>query len=293
MLRLLSKAMRPKQWAKNLFVLAGLFFDAKVIEPRPLLRSIAAFGIFCLVSGAIYLINDLADLEKDRLHPAKRRRPLASGALAPLAAQVAAGVILVASIPGAFVLDTAFGLAVVVYAALMTLYSFLLKNIVIIDVMTVAAGFVLRVFAGTAVVQVARFSPWLYVCTTLLALFIAINRRRHELVLLADGANDHRASLEEYNLHLLDDMNSLVTSTTLVSYCFYTFSAPNLPENHSMMLTVPFVVYGIFRYLYLLRIKDLGGAPEEIVLGDRPLLITLLLWGLTAGLVIYSPSLVR
>jgi len=292
MLRLLLKAMRPKQWAKNVFVFAGLFFDAKAFQLRPLLRSIAAFAIFCLISSAIYLINDLADIEKDRLHPLKRLRPIASGALSPFTAQIAAGVILAAGIPGAFLLDAVFGFTVLLYAALMILYSYVLKKIVIIDVMTVAAGFVLRVFAGSAVVQVARFSPWLYVCTTLLALFIAINKRRDELILLADSANSHRASLDEYNLPLLDDMNSLVTSATLVSYSFYTFSTPNAPD-HSMMLTIPFVVYGIFRYLYLLRIKKLGGAPEEVVLGDRPLLITLLLWGLTAGIVTYSPILLQ
>jgi len=290
-LRLLLKTMRPRQWAKNAFVFAGLFFDAKAFEPWTLLRTTIAFVAFCLVSSAIYLINDLADMEKDRVHPVKRLRPLASGALSPGVAQVAAGIILAATIPGAFLLDITFGLAVTTYAALMTLYSFVLKNIVLIDVMTVAAGFVLRVFAGTAVVRVARFSPWLYVCTTLLALFIAINRRRHELVLLSESANSHRSSLEDYNLPLLDDMNSLVTSATLVSYCFYTFSAAITPDGHSMMLTIPFVVYGIFRYLYLLRVKNLGGAPEEIALGDRPLLITILLWGLTAGVVIYAPLL--
>jgi len=287
--KFLLKAMRPKQWAKNVFVFAGLFFDAKAFQLQPLLKSCIAFATFCLVSSAIYLINDLVDVEKDRLHPVKKLRPIASGTLPPLTAQVAAGVILAVTIPAAFLLDATFGLAAIVYATLMIVYSFVLKKIVIIDVMTVAAGFVLRVFAGSAVVQVARFSPWLYVCTTLLALFIAINRRRNELVVLADCANSHRASLEEYNLPLLDDMNSLVTSATLVSYSFYTFSAPNTPGNHAMMLTIPFVVYGIFRYLYLLRVKNLGGAPEEILLGDRPFLISLLLWALTAAIVIYSP----
>jgi len=293
MLRLLFKAMRPKQWAKNVFVFAGLFFDGKVLQLRPLLRSIIAFAIFCLISSAIYLINDLADIEKDRLHPVKRHRPIASGALPPLVAQIAAGIILAASIPGALLLNSVFGLVVILYAVLMIVYSFVLKKIVIIDVMTIAAGFVLRVLAGSAAVQVSRFSPWLYVCTTLLALFIAINKRRDELILLADSANSHRATLDEYNLPLLDDMNSLVTSATLVSYCFYTFSAPNASHDHAMMLTIPFVVYGIFRYLYLLRVKKLGGAPEQVVLGDLPLLATLLLWGLTAGIVIYSPILLQ
>ena len=291
MLRQLLRAMRPKQWTKNVFVFVGVFFDGKVLHPAKLGASLLAFVAFCLVSSAIYLINDLADIEKDRLHPVKRRRPLPSGTLAPAIARAAAVILLLVTLPGSFAIDTSFGIAVALYAATMALYSFVLKNHVIIDVMAVAAGFVLRVYAGAAVVHVSRFSPWLYVCTTLGALFIAINKRRHELLLLAENANAHRASLQEYNLAFLDNMTSLVTSAALASYSFYTFSAPNLPANHSMMLTIPFLIYGIFRYLYLIHIRNLGGAPEEIVLGDRPLLISLLLWGLTAGLVIYAPIL--
>lgn len=290
-MRPLVKTMRPKQWAKNVFVFAGIFFDGKVLEISLLVKSILAFVIFCLISSAIYLINDLADIEKDRLHPTKKNRPLASGALSPRVAQAAAIIILAVSLPAAFALKIEFGLTAMLYALTMVLYSFWLKHIVIIDVMMVAAGFVLRVYGGAAVVQVSRFSPWLYVCTTLLALFIAINKRRHELVLLADGANGHRASLEEYSIPFLDEMTSLVTATALVSYSFYTFSAPNLPRNHAMMLTIPFVMYGIFRYLYLIHSKNLGGTPEDIVLGDRPLLATLFLWGLVAGIAIYAERL--
>lgn len=293
MLRALVKTMRPKQWAKNVFVFAGIFFDGRVFDMNRLLKSFAAFVIFCLISGAIYLINDLADMERDRMHPVKRNRPLASGALAPIVAQVAAALIIGVGLPCSFLLGIEFGAIAVIYTAMMILYSFVLKNIVIIDVMVVAAGFVLRVMGGAAVVQVTRFSPWLYVCTTLLALFIAINRRRHEIVLLAENADSHRAILQEYSLAFLDEMTSLVTATALIAYSFYTFSAPNLPANHAMMLTIPFVMYGIFRYLYLVRAKNLGGAPEDIVLGDRPLLITILLWGLMSGLVIYSPSLLK
>ncbi len=293
MLRALVKTMRPKQWVKNVFVFAGIFFDGRVFDVSRLLKSFAAFVIFCLISGAIYLINDLADMERDRMHPAKRNRPLASGALKPIVAQVAAALIIGVGLPCSFLLGIEFGAIIVIYTAVMILYSFVLKNIVIIDVMVVAAGFVLRVMGGAAVVQVTRFSPWLYVCTTLLALFIAINRRRHELVLLAENAENHRAILQEYSLAFLDELTSLVTATALIAYSFYTFSAPNLPANHTMMLTIPFVMYGIFRYLYLVRAKNLGGAPEDIVLGDRPLLITLLLWGLMSGIVIYSPSLLK
>ena len=291
MFRTLPRAMRPKQWAKNVFVFAGIFFDGRVFELPTLLRSVLAFLIFCLLSSAIYLINDLADLEKDRLHPTKKNRPLASGDLSPIVARVASAVIFFMAIPLSFLLEPAFGFVAVIYVLLMTLYSFALKNIVILDVMIVAAGFVLRVLGGATVVQVTRFSPWLYVCTTLIALFVAINKRRHELLLLAEEADNHRSSLQEYTPAFLDNMTSVVTATALAAYSFYTFSAPNLPSNHSMMLTIPFVMYGIFRYLYLIHAKDLGGAPEDIVLSDKPLIATILLWAFTAGVAIYSSAL--
>ncbi|MBC7236514.1 MAG: decaprenyl-phosphate phosphoribosyltransferase, partial [Chloroflexi bacterium] len=248
MFRSLLQAMRPKQWAKNVFVFAGVFFDGRILDVRRIAASMAAFALFCLLSGAVYLINDLADLERDRVHPEKRHRPLASGALPPRAAWLATVVILGVGLPLSFLLKPAFGAVALLYVAMMLAYSFYLKNLVIIDVMVIAAGFVLRVFAGTIVVAVTRFSPWLYVCTTLLALFIAINKRRHELLLLAEKANDHRSSLQEYSPRFLDDMTSLVVATLLSAYSLYTFSAPNLPANHSMMLTIPFVMYGIFRY---------------------------------------------
>jgi len=289
--RALVKTMRPKQWAKNVFIFAAVFFDGKILEPHKLLISIVAFVIFCLVSSAIYLINDLADIEKDRQHPVKRNRPLASGQLSPTVAKIAAMVMLAICLPAAFALQPLFGITTLLYAGIMVLYSYLLKQVVIVDVMTIAAGFVLRVFAGAVVVQVTRFSPWLYVCTTLLALFIAINKRRHELLLLSEGANSHRSALQEYNVAFIDDMTSMVTATALAAYMFYTFSAPNLPANHSMMLTIPFVIYGIFRYLYLIHTRNLGGAPEDIVLGDRALLIDVALWAITAGAVIYSSIL--
>jgi len=294
----LLKAMRPKQWAKNVFVFAGLFFDGKVFGPAWVGRSILAFVVFCLVSSTVYLVNDLVDIEKDRLHPTKRFRPLASGALSPSVARIAVVVLLTISTAGAFAIDLAYRLGywfagtILVYAAIMFTYSLLLKNVVIIDVMTVALGYVLRVFGGTVVVQVARFSPWLYVCTTLGALFIALNKRRHELLLLAENANGHRASLQDYSVPFLDDMTALVASSALVTYCLYTFSAPNVPGNHAMMLTIPFVIYGLFRYMYLVHNHNLGGAPEDVVLGDRPLIATFLLWALTAGIVIYGAALI-
>jgi len=287
MLTNLLKTMRPKQWPKNVFIFTALVFDEKLFTPFLLLKTVAAFILFCLTSSAVYLINDVADIEKDRQHPTKRLRPLPSGQLKPSVA-IAAGVLIpLVTLPLSFLLDLYFGFIVLAYLVTMIVYSFVLKNIVILDVLTVAAGFVLRVAAGAIVVKVERFSPWLYICTTLVALFISISRRRHELILLAENANEHRASLNEYNLPLLDEMIAVVTSTTVIAYSFYTFSAPNLPPNHAMMLTIPFVLYGLFRYLYLIHVENKGGTPEEIFLSDLPLIIDLSLWGLAVIAILY------
>ncbi|HQJ52158.1 MAG TPA: decaprenyl-phosphate phosphoribosyltransferase [Anaerolineae bacterium] len=287
MLLSLFKAMRPKQWSKNVFVLAALVFDLKLLVPEFLGKSLAAFVIFCAVSSAVYLINDLADIEKDRQHPVKRNRPLASGELSPRVAVIAALLLVGLSLPLAFWLDPEFMAIVAGYFVMMILYSFWLKQIVLIDVLTVAGGFVLRVVAGVVLVNTARFSPWLYLCMVLLALFIAISKRRHELVLLQGNANAHRSIFEDYSLPLLDDMTRMVTACTAMAYSLYTFSAPNLPQNHAMMLTTPFVYYGLFRYMYLVHIKNEGGEPEDLVLKDRPLLATVVLWGLVVVLVLY------
>ena len=286
MLKPLLETMRPKQWAKNLFIFAGLIFGEKLLYPSLLAKNIMAFMLFCLISSTIYLVNDLADIEKDRQHPTKRRRPLPSGRLQPRVAIIAAGLCPVISIPLAFLLDLQFGLVVLAYLATMIAYSLLLKNLVIVDVLVVSAGYVLRVAAGAMVTSVP-ISPWLYVCTTLLALFISFSRRRHELLILEGTADEHRATLNEYTPHLLDEMIAVVTSTTVIAYSLYTFSAPNLPPNHSMMLTIPFVLYGIFRYLYLIHVRNEGGTPEELVFKDKPLLLDIALWGLTALFVLY------
>lgn len=287
MLVSLFKAMRPKQWTKNVFVLAALVFDLKLLVPEFLAKSMAAFAIFCAVSSAVYLINDLADIEKDRQHPVKRNRPLASGKLSPRVAVIAAILLVGISLPLAYLLDWEFAAVVAAYFVIMILYSFWLKQIVLIDVLTVAGGFVLRVVAGVVLVNTARFSPWLYLCMVLLALFIAISKRRHELVLLQGNANAHRSIFDDYSLPLLDDMTRMVTACTAMAYSLYTFSAPNLPQNHAMMLTTPFVYYGLFRYMYLVHMKNEGGEPEDLVLKDRPLLTTVILWALTVVLVLY------
>ncbi len=287
MLKNILLTMRPKQWIKNVFVFAPLVFDVKLIDPTYLLRTIAGFVLLCLVSGTVYLINDLVDVEKDRQHPRKRQRPIASGQLPAAVAVLAAVLIPLVSLPASLALDPIFGLILLIYLVLQIGYSLLLKNLVIIDVLVIAAGFVLRVAAGIPLVDAERFSPWMYVCMALLALFIGFNKRRHELTLLRENANVHRESLQEYSLPLLDQIITIIVGATLVSYAFYTFSAPNLPPNHTMMLTNVFVLYAIFRYLYLVHVKGLGGEPEEIVLRDRPLQVAVLLWGMAVVLIMY------
>jgi 4-hydroxybenzoate polyprenyltransferase len=286
-LRALIEAMRPKQWAKNIFIFAPLVFDQKLFHPTYLARTVAGFVLLCLISGAVYLMNDLVDAEKDRQHPRKRNRPIASGRLSPRLALAAAVLIPLVGLPLGFLLDPLFGGILLGYLVLQIAYSFVLKNAVIIDALAVAAGFVLRVAAGIPLVEAERFSPWIYTCMGLLALFISFSKRRHELTLLGENANGHRESLGEYSVLLLDQFILIVTAATLVAYTLYTFSAPNLPPNHTMMLTVPFVLYAVFRYMYLVYVKGLGGEPEEIVLRDRPLQVGVLLWGLAVILIMY------
>lgn len=285
----LLRAMRPNQWTKNVVIFAALVFDGKVTDPYYFVCTVAGFLVFCLVSGAVYLINDLADIEKDRQHPKKRDRPLASGRLSVQVAQAAIVIILVACLPVSFLIDPLFGAIVLAYLLLQVAYSFVFKHIVIVDVLVIAAGFVLRVGAGAALVDAERFSPWLYVCVVLLALFLGLSKRRGELVLLQENANSHRAILEEYSLPMLDEMISVVTATTVLAYALYTFDPgnPHLPENHLMMLTIPFVLYSIFRYIYLIHQRGETAPPDEVLLKDRPLQVTVVLWGATVLSLLY------
>lgn len=287
-LRGLFKTMRPKQWTKNGFVFLGLIFsdDRLFFSPVPFAKTMLAFVIFCFLSSTIYLINDIADIEKDRQHPRKRHRPLPAGQIKIWQAALLAGLIMVTCIPAAFLLNPAFGAIATAYLATMMAYSFVLKNMVIIDVFVVATGFVLRAMAGPLVLNI-RISPWLYVMTILLALFLALNKRRHELVLLNDSAINHRKILQEYSPRLLDQMIAVVTSSSIMAYCLYTFTAPNLPADHSMMLTIPFWLYGIFRYLYLVHQKNQGGTPDEILVKDLPILVDVVLWGFTVLFILY------
>jgi 4-hydroxybenzoate polyprenyltransferase len=286
-MRLVLKTMRPKQWTKNVFVWAALIFDQKFLQIEPFVRTLATFVLFCLISGAVYIINDLVDIEKDRQHPSKRNRPLASGELSPRVAVAAAVILVLGCLPLALWVDRGLVPVLYGYLGLMIAYSFWLKNIVIVDVLTIAAGFELRVAAGVIVVQTERFSPWIYVCMVLLALFLAIGKRRQEIVLMQDDSSDSRAILQEYSVKFLDEMLALVSSTTVMAYSLYTFSAPNLPPNHTMMLTIPFVLYGLFRYLYLIHVKGETDPPDVVVLKDRALQVDVLLFGLLVFVAFY------
>ena len=283
----LVKTMRPHQWFKSIVVFAALVFDGKLFVPELFFKTTVIYVCFCLLSSAVYILNDLVDMEKDRQHPRKRTRPLASGKLDPRFAAVAAVIIGAISIGIAFGVAPLAGVVLLAYLAQNIAYSFWLKNIVIIDVMVLSLGFLLRVVAGVVVVHVENFSPWLYICVTLLALFLGFGKRRQELVLLAGSAGQHRASLEEYNLPLLDQIITIITTSTLIAYTFYSFDAATALAHNRMLISVPFVFYFIARYLYLVHVKGLGGAPDELLLKDKPLLINSALWALTVVALIY------
>src|SRR5215208_6401320 len=283
-------SLRPSQWTKNLIIFAGLIFGQRLLDPGAILKSAAAFAVFCALSGVVYLVNDVADRDADRQHPLKRFRPIASGEVSVATALALAAALGITAVACAFLLRAEFGVIAVSYLALLALYSGPLKHIVIIDVLTIAIGFVLRAVAGAVVMNV-DISHWLFVCTILLALFIALAKRRHELVLLADGAIGHRPILGEYSAYLLDQMIAVVTASTLISYIFYTIS----PETEQKFgtswlgLTIPFPLYGIFRYLYLVHRREGGGSPADLLLNDRPLLACVALWALVVAMIIYRP----
>ncbi|OGO41132.1 MAG: phosphoribose diphosphate--decaprenyl-phosphate phosphoribosyltransferase [Chloroflexi bacterium RBG_16_58_14] len=283
----LLKSMRPRQWMKNVLIFVPLVFDQQLDNMVAFRTTLAGFALLCLVASAVYLINDLTDLEAYCLHPEKRKRPLASGELPVAAAILATAILLLIAVPLAYFLSPGFAAVLLTYLLLNLAYSRWLKHIAIIDVIVLASFYLLRVVAGLTLIQVARFSPWLYVVTTLGALYIGFGKRRAELSLLADEASNHRRVLDGYTIPLLDQFITIVSATTIVAYSLYTFSAPNLPENHAMMLTIPFAIYGIFRYLYIVQTKQGGGAPEEELLADRPLQFTIFLWGVTVLVIFY------
>lgn len=283
------KSLRPQQWTKNLLIFAPLLFAEKLFVYTETLHSITAFIIFCLISGSVYLLNDLIDLEQDKHHPLKCKRPLASGALEPRTAVIVSTLLLcVCTLAGLSILNAGFLIAAAAYLVLQILYSTMLKHVVIIDVFCIAAGFVLRVIAGAEAIEVS-FSTWLLFCTLLLALFLALSKRRHELTLLEDNAVHHRRALYEYSTGLLDHMIAIVTPCTLIAYMLYTIADETVARfgTDSLKYTVPFVLYGIFRYLYLIHQKNQGGSPEKVLLNDVPILLTVICYAITCALIVY------
>jgi 4-hydroxybenzoate polyprenyltransferase len=288
-IRALFVSLRPHQWTKNLLVFAALALSKHLFELEAFLRALLAFGIFCGLSGTVYVINDLTDLPRDRLHPRKRLRPLASGALAPGTARLTAWALGLACLGLSWLLGRDFALVALFYLLLNLAYSFRLKEIVILDALSISLGFMLRAVAGAVAIGV-QFSEWLIVCTILLALFLAFSKRRHELTSLDDGASGHRPSLAEYSPYLLDQMISVVTASCLMAYAFYTL-APETVEKYRtdrLAWTIPFVLYGIFRYLYLVHRREQGGSPTDLLLTDRPLLVDVALWALAIVLIVYT-----
>ena len=288
-LRSLWVAIRPREWVKNTFLFAPLFFAQKVLQPDAVLMSTLAFMVFCLAAGGVYLINDVCDREEDKKHPQKSVRPIASGALPVSLAVTAAIFLIVISIAGALALSQPFAVITASYLILNIAYSNWLKHVVIVDVFSIAFGFVLRVAAGAVVIGV-MMSHWLLICTMLLALFLGLSKRRHELVTLA--SDDSRRVLAEYNPLFLDMMIGIVTSATVVSYALYTVSPETVQRFHTdrLLFTLPFVLYGVFRYLYLTYHRNHGGDPSQTLLADRPLLVNIALWAIACGFIIYAAN---
>jgi 4-hydroxybenzoate polyprenyltransferase len=281
--------MRPAQWVKNTVVFAALVFAQRLLEPGDLLRALGAFAIFCMVSGAAYLFNDVRDAEKDRLHKTKRSRPVASGSLSPQMATGAACVLMVVGLASSALLGGDFLLIVVAFIVLNAMYSLWLKRVVIIDAMAVAVGFLLRATAGAAALEGVEISSWLITCTIFLALFLALGKRRHELVYMNEHAVSHRSVLAEYSPQLLDQMIAIVTTSTVIVYVLYTTS-PSVQqklETTKLFITIPFVLYGVFRYLYLVHKREQGGSPERVLFSDLPLLANVLLWFVAVCVALY------
>ncbi|MBN2044848.1 MAG: decaprenyl-phosphate phosphoribosyltransferase [Anaerolineales bacterium] len=287
MLKALFIAMRPRQWVKNIFIFAPLVFDKKLTDLPALMITFAGAVLFSMVASSIYLLNDIADLKADRQHHRKKLRPIASGALPISAARASALVLLITSLVLAFLISPAFFLVCLVYFILNLSYSLWLKHIVVLDVMLLSSFYVLRVVAGVAIIEVERFSPWLYLAASSVALVMGIGKRRAELLKAQGDENNTRKVLQNYTLPYLDNLLMIVITITIMTYSLYTFVAPNLPESQITMLTIPFVIFGVFRYLYLLQVEGHGEAPEEIVLSDFPFIVNILIWGLSIIAIFY------
>lgn len=288
MLLSLLKLVRPVQWIKNGVVLAALIFGGEISNLSKSINAFWAVGIFCLLASAVYALNDLIDREKDKLHPAKKDRPIASGAIGPAAAVGLIFIFLAAGLTGAWFLSPEFFMVTLIFFGLNVLYSLWLKNVVIIDVMSIALSFVIRAYAGAVAINVPA-SKWLLINTLFLALFLGFGKRRHELVMLEGEASQHRKILDKYSPYLLDQLIGVVTASVVVMYMLYSFSAEvsKKLDTENLFLTIPFVVYGIFRYLYLIHKEEKGGSPTRVMISDTPLLITIILWLATVLIVLY------
>jgi 4-hydroxybenzoate polyprenyltransferase len=287
MILALIKTMRPKQWAKNVLMFAAVVFDRKLTNYPALTHTLVGFVLFSLLASTIYIINDIADVEADRRHPRKRHRPIAAGKLSIKAAWTTAIVLIAIVFPLAYRLSPGFAAVCLFYFVLNLSYSKWLKHVALVDVLALASFYVIRVVAGVTIIQVERFSPWLYLSITFLALLMGVGKRRAEFVLAQETGDNHRRVLLAYTLPFLDQLINIVLTTTILTYSLYTFSAPNLPENHVMMLTIPFVIYAVFRYLYLVQVMGHGEAPDELVFSDRPLQVSIVVWGLSILLIFY------
>ncbi|MFQ6092784.1 MAG: decaprenyl-phosphate phosphoribosyltransferase [bacterium] len=282
-------SMRPHQWTKNGFIFAGLVFSQNVLHGALLLKTLEAFLAFCLLTGGVYIINDVIDLKEDRVHPQKRTRPIASGRVAKGTAFTVAALLVIFSLFFSFVLDAGFGMTALIYFLLMVAYSLFLKRVVILDVLAISAGFILRVVAGAVLVGV-HISSWLLTCTIFLSLFLALGKRRYELVTMDPGSGGHRQVMESYSLTFVDQLIAVAAASTLLSYALYTMSAATVKKfgSENLRFTIPFVVYGIFRYLYLIHVRQEGDNPGKVLFSDRPLLIDVALWVVVVGLILYA-----
>ncbi|MBE9524505.1 MAG: decaprenyl-phosphate phosphoribosyltransferase [Chloroflexi bacterium] len=283
----LIKTMRPKQWVKNILLFAALIFDRKLTDLPAFLHILAGFTVFSLFASVVYIINDIVDIEADRQHPTKCNRAIASKKLSIRTAWISVIVLLIIAIPSAFWLSPSFAIISIIYLSLNLAYSQWFKHIVLLDIIILASFYVVRVVAGVALIEIERFSPWLYIVMSFLALFIGAGKRRAEMALSTENINSHRRVLNMYTQHFLDEIITSSASITIITYSLYTFFAPNLPENHIMMLTIPFVVFSIYRYQYLLQVKNIGGAPEDVLLSDTPIQFAVTLYGLAVLIIFY------
>ncbi|MBX3082997.1 MAG: decaprenyl-phosphate phosphoribosyltransferase [Anaerolineae bacterium] len=288
-LRGLIRTMRPKQWIKNGFIFIPVLFDRKISlnNPQPLINAMIAFGLFCLMSSAVYVLNDLVDVQRDQAHPKKKFRPIASGQLPIPIARIAAIILPIIAFGGALFFNVPLAIVIALYYLKDLAYSFYLKNVVVLDVLVLASGFILRIVAGVVVITVTNFSAWMYLCWGMLALFLAVGKRRQELVLMGSDAGSTRKILKEYNIDLLNDMLRMVMTGSIMSYSLYAIEARTSFGGQLMIFTIPFMIYGVFRYMYLIHVKGEGGAPDEVLLKDKPLLASVILFVLASGVIIY------